>query len=232
MKYYNKVMVFDVETTGLIQKEKMHNIESYPFILQMSWAIYDIHNFNIIKMFNKYINIDQQIEIPSFITELTGCTRELCDNGIQLRDILIEFYKDFHECYIVSAHNISFDSAILKAEITRNWQYIKDICPNFDKIFNKDYCNLIDVELLCTMRSTTNVCKIKKEKISGYKFPKLKELYVTCFNKSIPNQLHNSMVDVIVCLRCLLKIKFGIEISEVEINNYIALGIELNHVNC
>lgn len=44
------------------------------------------------------------------------------------------------------------------------------------------------------------------------KFPKLAELFATLFeSEKIPTNLHNSMVDVLVCLKCYLKMRHGID---------------------
>ena len=49
------------------------------------------------------------------------------------------------------------------------------------------------------------------------KYPKLMELHKHLFN-TIPDGLHNSMVDVLVCLRCYGKIKHNVDFNELSIN--------------
>ena len=46
------------------------------------------------------------------------------------------------------------------------------------------------------------------------KFPKLAELYKVLFQTSPPDDLHNSMIDVLVCLRCFLKARGAKEIKD------------------
>ena len=93
------------------------------------------------------------------------------------------------------AHNIDFDSSILSAEYRRN--------------------NLIDWMCrwrgtrICTMKLGNSVCKIKYiHPVTGkklQKYPKLVELHQHLFN-SIPENLHNSLIDVYVCFRCFYKL--------------------------
>ena len=45
------------------------------------------------------------------------------------------------------------------------------------------------------------------------KFPKLEELYKHLFQHT-PENLHNSMIDTLICLRCFLKLKKNIDINE------------------
>ena len=54
------------------------------------------------------------------------------------------------------------------------------------------------------------------------KFPKLKELYCKLFDPATqPNDLHNSIVDVLVCLRCFLKVRNATEMSESEFQSLV-----------
>ena len=43
------------------------------------------------------------------------------------------------------------------------------------------------------------------------KFPKLIELYKKLFNE-VPNNLHNSLNDVLVCFRCYFKMRYNLDI--------------------
>ena len=69
-----------------------------------------------------------------------------------------------------------------------------------------DICNL-------TMVSKFNPSKQFK------KNPKLSELYQHLFQK-IPENLHNSMIDTLVCLRCFLKIFYDDDPVEEERHNF------------
>ena len=94
MKPANKILVFDVETSGLLPKDvKMttHTINEYPHILQFSYLLYDIKKNKIIKKSDNYIDVDSTVHISPKITELTGITREKCKKGIinALSDIKI-----------------------------------------------------------------------------------------------------------------------------------------------
>ena len=48
------------------------------------------------------------------------------------------------------------------------------------------------------------------------KFPRLNELYSTLFDSALPIDLHNSIVDVLVCLRCFLKVRSLPEMTDTE----------------
>ena len=46
------------------------------------------------------------------------------------------------------------------------------------------------------------------------KFPRLNELYGKLFDTPLPKDMHNSIVDVLVCLRCFLKVRGVKEMTE------------------
>ena len=106
-KRKRRFMVFDVETTGKLIKNAP--IDQQPHIIQLSFIIYDLHERRIIQKFDSYVNIPQNIEISAFITGLTGATREKCDRGMDILDVLDEFYHAYFWCDEIIAHNIEFE---------------------------------------------------------------------------------------------------------------------------
>ena len=58
------------------------------------------------------------------------------------------------------------------------------------------------------------------------KFPRLDELYGKLFDTPLPKEMHNSIVDVLVCLRCFLKVRGAKEMSEEDF-----LGLVKIHTN-
>jgi len=54
----------------------------------------------------------------------------------------------------------------------------------------------------------------EKKPSNRKKWPTLTELYVKVFETSPPTDLHNSIIDVLVCLRCFLKVRGATEMTE------------------
>ena len=215
----NMIMVFDVETNKLLpKKNESNNISNMPNILQMSYAIYNNKENKCEKLFNSYIKIDDSIEISEFITGLTGITREKCNNGRNIKDCLLEFYNDFIKCDIIVAHNYEFDMKVIQTEIERNIDYLKPLAINIGLIFDPMQMLLRGIRYYCTMKENINFCNLyityNKKDASGNikqdkykKFPTLSELYKKIFHYDPPDGLHNSIIDVLVCLRCFMKLK-------------------------
>lgn len=246
------VLVFDVETTGLLPratstKRKFsessessesnpitENLDDYPFITQLSFALYDIIQKKILRSYNAYVRLEPHIVVPSKITEITGITREFLDeNGQNILDVLIEFYIAYLECDAVVAHNFEFDTRMVLTEVKRNYAtLLPEIRPHILWMFNPMYCKATYVLLHCTMKSNIERCNIKRKTATGReftKFPKLSELYDLLFH-SVPDKLHNSMIDVLACLRCYLKTEFDIDISDKVFDAYCRSCVGPCHV--
>ena len=184
------VMVFDTETTGI--PTSTFN----PSIIQISFIVAKIErkgkkmiSFSIESESNYYINIDPSIEIPENITELTGITREKCNEGVDIVVALTEFYQKYEKCNYIVAHNIAFDSKMIMIEFERNIKRlqkpvssptsdhpitrnskrkalilqqtsVENKCENPYILFNPLYNRVYKKELVCTMQSGRDIANI------------------------------------------------------------------------
>lgn len=213
----HRVLVFDVETNGLLPKYGANDLKNYPYILQLSYIIYDVGNDKILQEFDSYVDIDDSIPISNKITELTGITRESCKNGLSMVEILKKFQEAYAFCNGgLVAHNIDFDSKMIGVEIERHRPILEIHCPQVFSVFNPFYEKIHNIDRYCTMKSGTQRCNIMiPSKIAGkppmLKWPKLIELHNNLFDNETINGLHNSLIDVKVCLRCYLKMLYNID---------------------
>jgi len=209
-----RVMIFDVETTGLLPKDRTGiPLTELPHILQISFVIFDTQYWRVVKSVDFHINVPSTVEISPLVTELTGITREKCDNGTTILNALLEFQKEYMLCNMIVAHNIQFDREMIRVEMERNREQILTFDTNM--IFNAEYEKSVNKEIYCTMQMGRNVCKIVSLTKTGktyFKSPKLIELYEQLFGMS-PKDLHNSLVDTYVCLRCFVKLRFKFDLS-------------------
>jgi len=220
---YRNILVFDTETTGLIPK-KENSIEKYPYITQLSFIVYDTLTETVRSSFNTYIKLPPGIEIPNIVTEITGITNEICEHqGIPIQQALGHFYYTMILCDCVIAHNIEFDIQMIQTEIKRNTDSLS-LFKNIQSIFHPITRLQLGIHLDCTMRMTTEACALYRttDKNHTYKkFPKLSETYEFLFQQK-PENLHNSMVDALICLRCYLKYRFGILINDNKFNELLS----------
>jgi DNA polymerase III epsilon subunit-like protein len=188
-----------------------------------------IPNFEIVFIFNQYIQLPDHVEVTPFITGLTGVTKDLCAAGMPCEEALLIFAKWYLKCSVVVAHNIAFDNTMIRLEITRHYDYLRTKLPFISVIFNANSDVTMGVEFFDTMIRTIKLCGIlvpNKTQLGFHnKVPKLTELYEILFKQTpsltgalpssslLPQNLHNSIVDTWVCLRCFVKLKYRQDID-------------------
>jgi DNA polymerase III epsilon subunit-like protein len=217
-------LVFDVETTGLLPQKPRYStaplpITAYPHIIQLSFVLYDIIKKKSLRSYDSYVKIGEDVVIGEYVSNLTGITPEICSRkGNDIVDVLSAFNKAYAECDVLVAHNIEFDEKMIMIETERNRTRLIKTAPECLNIFNKVHEELRGIERYCTMRKGITLCNIMVEsKMPGKpptaKWPKLSELYATLFNNETVAGMHNSMVDVLACLRCYMKMRHLYEIE-------------------
>jgi DNA polymerase III epsilon subunit-like protein len=219
-----RVLIFDTETTGLpktklLTKEVLHLL---PFIVQLSYVIFNTVTNRIEVIQDHIINIPLDIQISPESTNIHGITKEITlSKGKALKDILFQFIEDYESCDLLVGHNLSFDVNMLKMETMRLIQ----TSLYFEKLYLEEFLEKLIMESnnnsnsnsnsnnskhYCTMKKTITYCNLKvidKKGKEYIKFPKLSELHKKMFGY-IPKNLHNSLHDVLVCLRCFYLIEY------------------------
>ena len=185
-----KYILFDFETSGLGDFKTQKAI-------QLAWVSVDQNYRQISPPFSFYFNDVSKIN-TEFHTNLT--VNKIKKIGVDPKFILNHFLKDCSEVIknngLIIAHNIDFDFNILKNECLK-----QNINFPFD---------IMQSHLLCTMKTTTKLCKIKTH--AGLnKYPKLIELYQFLHNAIPELKLHEASNDVEVLYRCFktLSTKFN-----------------------
>jgi DNA polymerase III epsilon subunit-like protein len=184
-----KILVLDTETTDKPPKIALlpGTVDLWPSMVQFSFVMMDDSTYKY-KAYDYIIKTSRPIEND----HIHGITKSM--NTVQGYD-----FKDIYEIYklciqdadIVVGHNLSFDLNMIRAECYRN---------------NVSY---VDPRVTyCTMMSTRHVCKLP-----NLKWATLNELHVALFHEDAVN-LHNSLRDCIVCLRCYLKLMSGVDLLD------------------
>jgi DNA polymerase III epsilon subunit-like protein len=213
-----RVLVFDTETTGLpktklLTKEVLHLL---PFIVQLSYVIFNTSTNTIETIQDHIINIPLDISISSESSNIHGITKEISlSKGKSLKEVLFQFIEYYESCDLLVGHNLTFDVNMLKMETMRLIQS----SVYFEKLYLEEFLEKLIIESnnsinnnkhFCTMKESIDFCNVKAIDKKGkeyIKFPKLSELHEKMFGY-IPKNLHNSLHDVLICLRCFYQIEY------------------------
>lgn len=202
-----KVLVFDTETTGLLPSRfplMTSNIDTFPYIVQLSYIIYDTDKHKILHEQNNIIILPDKAEMSEQAVAVHGISKQLAKNrGIHIESALEILSLYLQQCKMVVAHNIDFDMTMVEAECLR----AKIKYPfTSEKIY---YCTMNKTKDMCNIiRKFRNIGPYGQLRMESYiKKPTLRELHMHLFNTT-PKGLHDAMVDVRVCLRCFLKVVY------------------------
>ena len=208
-------LFFDTETTGLPKSKIISptTLDLWPHIVQFSYIIFDSETNRIVKIKDCIIRVPDSVTISEENSNIHGITNEISlTRGVSLQPVIEEFFEDINIVDHIVGHNVSFDINMVKVELNR-LLLDRDEVVKFHK-----YLTVLNESnnIYCTMQESIELCAIEMKDKFGRpykKFPKLIELYKKMFNVT-PNNLHNSLNDVIVCLRCFMKLKYNVDIVE------------------
>jgi len=203
-----KVLVFDTETTGLPERNaSIIDVEKWPHILQLSYILYDTETKTLLELYDNLIKIPPGVIITPGSEAIHHISSDMCqDKGIPIIDALNAFNIALDQADVIVGHNISFDKRLIMVECKRL------------RILQRFTVNGIQKPEYCTMKKSTDICKIEAESCSGemyYKYPKLSELHLHLFEEEA-HGTHNALVDILICLRCYLKLTSNYDFAEGE----------------
>jgi DNA polymerase III epsilon subunit-like protein len=224
-----KIITFDTETTGL-PKIKMiteKTLHLWPHIVQFSYVIYDNETNNVLKTVDHIVKVPDSVVITEENSNIHGITDTMSKtSGQDIKDVLTEFMEDYNNADIIVAHNMEFDFNIIKVELMRQIYDDNQTTLQKEQVTQKLNTLKTSKKLCCTMQESVELCNIKALTRDGkeyVKFPSLSELHKHLFSV-VPKKLHNSLNDVLICLRCFYKMHFDADIVEIneEVKNSIS----------
>jgi DNA polymerase III epsilon subunit-like protein len=180
---------FDTETTGLPRdyKAPVSNVDNWPRAVQIAWAVHDKRGKE--RGRECYIVRPDGYKIPKDAEKIHGISHShALRNGVHIEDVLGEFRNAAADSRVVVGHNVEYDINVVGAEFYRIG--VKRPFPTSDYV--------------CTMKDTTDYCKLPGK--YGYKWPKLPELHLKLFGKSV-KETHRADHDVTTCVKCFFELK-------------------------
>jgi len=222
-----RFLVFDTETTGLPKTKYISpdTLELWPNIVQFSYVIYDSCLNDIVESKDYIIKLSENILISEESSKIHGITNEMSrKKGVQISEVLNEFFYYLRTVDKLIGHNVEFDINMIKVELLRII-YSKRYSEEQNKLYKNALHYLTNYkDICCTLKDSIKFCNIQLLDKYGkpyLKYPKLIELHEKLFDKS-PNNLHNSFNDILVTLRCFMKLKHDVDLISncIKFKNY------------
>ena len=228
-----KIIIFDTETTGLPKSRQslVTDTKEWPHIVQFSYIIYDMTINKLEKVEDFIIKLAAEIDIPEDSCKIHGITKEISnERGVSIKEVIDKFMSDLSDCNLLIAHNLEFDMNMIIVELIR-MNKIARLTEDDEsmELNNSNYEKITKIEKYCTMKETEKRCNIKAISKTGKeytKYPTLGELHYYLF-RLYPKNLHNSLNDILICLRCYYKLitKKDIYLENNEIKQLLELLI-------
>lgn len=191
-----RVLVFDTETTGKIQKlNKYHRpsifeTDCWPRLVEVAWAFFDDDGALVSK--SAHLVKPENFVIPEESIKIHQITNAMAsEEGVSLNTVLAGLLEAVKAAEVIVAHNIDYDLKVVCAELARQKR-------------------LDDIQILqhkrnfCTMLTGTSVCQIPSA-YGNYKWPSLSELY-RFLHGSEMGQAHRALFDVEATASCFFKL--------------------------
>ncbi len=181
-------LFFDTETTGVPDRDLnwREDYMKWPYVLSWAWRFKGKSHYYLIHQEGR--------KVPREATAVNGITTEMVNNdsiALKFEDVLGLFFKDAMEAANIIGHNVYFDTAIVQANVYREFG---ENSPEAHKIV----AALFKDKRICTMRGS----KI----LFGNRWPKLTSLHELLFNgKSFA--AHDALEDVLAVERCYYELK-------------------------
>lgn len=182
-------LFFDTETTGFVSKNRPYNDPKQARCCQLAAILTDRDGAELVVL-NSLIKPDGW-EIPEMLTkEVHGISTADCvARGRPMPEVLGEFSSMLGRAKKCIAHNYDYDHSIMEIEAFN--------CPSFS--WNPP-------SSFCTMKFTTDLCKIPKARGSGYKWPKLQEIHKFLFGVEFEGA-HDALADIKATVRVFFELK-------------------------
>jgi len=219
-----KVLFFDTETNQFLPRNidslSVDDVDILPRIVQFSYIIYDFkkNTSRTCKVVDHIVKLPEKIGITQECVDIHRITKEMSvERGIPIEHVMMNFLYDIESVDFILGHNLEFDLKMVQFELQRLVNFNKkENDMNQVNYYLEKMSKLRNYEnYYCTMRENTELCKIVRENSRGeyFKFPSLTELHEFCF-KSSPENLHNSLNDVAVGLRCFGFLEYSRDICQ------------------
>ena len=192
-----RVMVFDVETTGLPNWGAPSEDPSQPHLCQYTAVLFDRQTGDELHYVDMIIKPDGWV-IPDDMAAIHGITTELAlATGHPEADAVAHFLAMAGKADIVVAYNINFDLRIMRIAMMRAG-YAEDQCNEFrDRLKPKQRCAMVQATPLAKVPPSDKMMATGRK---TFKSPKLSEAVQAILGETM-DDAHDARSDVLWTMR-------------------------------
>lgn len=185
------VLVFDTETTGLPIWKEPSDHPDQPHVVDIAATLFDADRASVASL-DAIIN--NGIVIPDEMAAIHGITTEIAQaDGIAPDQAINAFLDLVRQADLIVGHNISFDVRMMRIMVA--------------KVHGEKWDNPLPT--FCTMRKSTNICKIMSKTPrhpNDWKWPTLGEATKSFFDEEHSNA-HRARPDCDAAARIFFHLK-------------------------
>lgn len=180
-------LFFDCETTGLPQVRffSPEVADLWPRLVQIAWARFDARGN--IEDSRCHIVRPEGFRVPDDAARIHGISHaRACREGRDLAEVIDELLEAAGQpATVLVGHNLEYDRGVVGSELVRLRRPLA----------------FLDTPGICTMKGTTDLCRLPRLGGYGYKWPTLEELHAFVFGRSYEGA-HDAARDLEACARC------------------------------
>jgi len=183
-----KILVFDTETTGFINKKET-DLSKQPYVIQFAGIIWDLKDGEFTEEKRVDIFINPGIPIPYAASQVHSIYDVDVKDAPKMESKIEEIMSYINDVDVIVGHNIEYDESMILLELERLWKkYLYQ--PK---------------QVVCTMKTTVDFCAIQGNG-ERFKYPKLGELHKKLFDEYFIGA-HDALVDVEATVRCFVELQ-------------------------
>lgn len=208
---HQKAVIFDIETNGLPDFTKLLDDDSRYHcsrIVQMSYLLCNCSDLTPVQNSNPEAAVgDVIIRSDGFFidnAEIHGITLERSiSEGLPFKKAIEKLKPHLLAAQYIVAHNAAFDVPILRSELLRYGEL--ELLKHVDSM-----------TVVCSMKKTTPLMKLRGNNHFRFKSPSMKELYSYATGEAITKQ-HDAKYDVLNLHKALKKL---FDDQKIEVNKF------------
>jgi len=190
-------LIFDTETTSRVDRSKPVSHPVQPDIVQLGMILVDTDTWKTKSEMCVLVQLRENVSIEPGAQAVHNISAEECQEyGVDPSTAALLFSNLYHQADVLVAHNLDFDASVMETALYRSNNH--DISSNEEESRQLFYNDVDGRHCICTMKSSTNVLKLRGR--NSYKWPKLEEAYEYVTGGEKLEGGHDALVDCSACL--------------------------------